>query len=96
MSVAIMTLPLKWTRATQLAEHSITTISDDDEVPQTAYTARQKLVKQIHESLRSLDETIGTGTGAVRRLHYEGKFHAAPAGNSANADAAAKQRNSLV
>ena len=77
-------------------EHSITAVSDNDAMPQDTPSKRQKLVKTIYASLRSLDESLGAGTGAVRRLHHKGKVSTAPAGNSANAEIAAKQRSNAV
>lgn len=77
------------------AEHSIAAISVDD-LPLTSHLARHKLAKRMHESLKSLEDTVGSGTGAIRRLHYEGKVGTAPAGNAANAKAAANQRSSAV
>jgi hypothetical protein len=85
----------KAVRTGTLKDEPIITVSDGDP-PLSAHLARHKLVKRMHEALKSLEDKVGAGTGAIRRLHYEGKVDSAPAGNSANASAAANQRNSAV
>jgi hypothetical protein len=78
------------------ADGLVAPIYDAGDTPFTAHLARQQLVKRMHESLKTLEDNVGSATGAVRRLHHEGKVETVRAGNSANASAVAGQRNAAV
>ncbi|KAG8765471.1 hypothetical protein FRC12_007479 [Ceratobasidium sp. 428] len=51
--------------------YSAITVSDDADLPENAHSARQKLVRSIHETLREIEQSVGTGTGTARRLRHQ-------------------------
>ncbi|KAG9091626.1 hypothetical protein FRC06_000486 [Ceratobasidium sp. 370] len=78
-------------------EYPVVHVSDDAEIPENAHSARQKVVKKMHEALKTIQETVGAGTGAVRRLHHQGEVSVVePTGNAANAAEAAGKRSAKV
>ncbi|QRV82762.1 Ulp1 protease family, carboxy-terminal catalytic domain protein [Ceratobasidium sp. AG-Ba] len=53
----------------------------------------QKILAKIHETLREIQKTVGSGTGAARKIHHgQEPASLTQAGNAANAAIVAKER----
>ncbi|QRV89503.1 hypothetical protein RhiJN_17521 [Ceratobasidium sp. AG-Ba] len=57
----------------------------------------QKILAKIHETLREIQKTVGSGTGAARKIHHgQEPASLTQAGNAANAAIAAKERGATA
>lgn len=80
-------------------EPSMSSVTDDSADKNTKVSpasARSILIKQIHATLRSIEETSGSTAGGSRRVRHEGRFEATHTGNAANASVVAGLQSGKV